>query len=159
MKPGAPIFLAQLALGATIIFCIGCGGPEIPEILPVSGVVKINGKPLPNAALRFVPMADGLDSGYVASGTTNKEGEFSLRLQGKEEIGCCACLCKVTIDDPPVPEEVRTAYGAGNQTLVGRYKKSLKNRPIPAAYKLLRTTPLQKEISAEESELNIEIKR
>lgn len=159
MKLGSTTYLVQLALAVGLIFFVGCGGGPNPELLPVSGVVTIDGKPLPNAAVRFVPMEEGLDGNFIASAITDKKGEFSLRLQGKEEIGCVACLCKVTIEDQPMPGKVRSAYGSGNQALIDRYNKSLKNRPIPTQYKLLRTTPLKYEISAEQTEFNIEIER
>ncbi len=151
--------MVQLALAFCSVFFVGCGGGPNPEILPVSGVVTIGGKPLPSAEVRFVPMAEGLDGNFIASGITDKKGEFSLRLQGKEEVGCVACLCKVTIDDQPMPDKVRSAYGSGNQALVKRYEDSLKNRPIPTEYKLLRNTPLSYEVSAEQAEFNIEIER
>ena len=149
----------QLAFAFSFLLFAGCSGGPNPEILPVSGVISIDGKPLPNAEVRFVPMVEGLDGNFIASGITGKKGEFSLRLPGKEEVGGVACLCKVTIEDQPMPGKVRAAYGNGNEALIKRYEASLKNRPIPTEYKLLRTTPLSYEVSAEQSEFNIEIKR
>ena len=159
MKLGSTASIVRLAFAFGLVLLVGCGGGPNPEILPVSGVVSINGKPLPNAEVRFVPMEDGLDGNFIASGITDKEGGFSLRLPGKEEVGCVACLSKVTINDQPMPGKVRAAYGNGNNALIKRYEDSLKNRPIPTEYKLLRNTPLSYEVSAEQSEFNIEIKR
>ena len=151
--------IVRLAFAFGILFFVGCGSGPNPEILPVSGVVTIDGKPLPNAEVRFVPMTEDLDGNFIASGITGKKGEFSLRLPGKEDVGCVVGLSKVTIDDQPLPDKVHAAYGSGNQALVKRYDASLKNRPIPTKYKLLRSTPLSYEVSDEQSEFNIEIKR
>ena len=46
--------LAVAALGAMLGAVAGCG--EKSKYAPVSGVVKLNGKPYPNAAVMFQPV-------------------------------------------------------------------------------------------------------
>ena len=118
----------------------GCSGGTTVEVVPVSGVLMLRGKPLPNAEIKLVPMADGLDGNFVASGVSNAKGEFTLRLPGKDESGCCACDCKVLVVEGPIPgdrgEDEAPIMKAAN------FLKSLKNRPIPEKYERLRSTPL-----------------
>ncbi len=118
----------------------GCSGGTTVEVVPVSGVLMLRGKPLPNAEIKLVPMADGLDGNFVASGVSNAKGEFTLRLPGKDESGCCACDCKVLVVEGPIPgdrgEDEASIMKAAN------FLKSLKNRPIPEEYERLRSTPL-----------------
>ena len=118
----------------------GCSGGTTVEVVPVSGVLVLRGKPLPNAEIKLVPMVDGLDGNFVASGVSNAKGEFTLRLPGKDESGCCACDCKVLVVEGPIPgdrgEDEASIMKAAN------FLKSLKNRPIPKEYERLRSTPL-----------------
>jgi len=118
----------------------GCSGGTTVEVVPVSGILMLRGKPLPNAEIKLVPMADGLDGNFVASGVSNAKGEFTLRLPGKDESGCCACDCKVLVVEGPIPgdrgEDEASIMKAAN------FLKSLKNRPIPEKYERLRSTPL-----------------
>lgn len=122
------------------LLLVGCSGGTTVEIVPVSGVLMLRGKPLPNAEIKLVPMADGLDGNFVASGVSNAKGEFTLRLPGKDESGCCACDCKVLVVEGPIPgdrgEDEASIMKAAN------FLKSLKNRPIPKEYERLRSTPL-----------------
>lgn len=81
------VLLFSLALFA------GCGSDR-PTTVPVTGVVTIDGKPLPNAGLVFQPVAGG----RIASGSTDAKGEFKLELyddrpgavEGDYEVGVTA---------------------------------------------------------------------
>lgn len=52
----------------------GCGGGSELDVGEVTGVVTLDGKPLPNAVVTFVPKAGG-PSGV---GTTDAEGKYQL---------------------------------------------------------------------------------
>ena len=68
-------FLGLLALfGGTLL---GCGGGL--ELAPASGKVTLDGQPLADAAVNFVPV----DGGPVASGVTDDQGRFSLATVNK----------------------------------------------------------------------------
>tara|TARA_R110002095_G_scaffold152203_1_gene131791 strand:- start:1143 stop:1517 length:375 start_codon:yes stop_codon:yes gene_type:complete len=61
-----------------LILCFvltGCssGGSDLPELAPVSGVITLQGKPLQNAQVTFVPQ-----SGRPSNGTTDAEGRYEL---------------------------------------------------------------------------------
>tara|TARA_R110002111_G_scaffold177322_1_gene243432 strand:+ start:69724 stop:70092 length:369 start_codon:yes stop_codon:yes gene_type:complete len=53
----------------------GCsgGGTDLPELTPVSGVITLQGKPLPGAQVTFVPQ-----SGRPSNGSTDAEGRYEL---------------------------------------------------------------------------------
>ena len=60
----------------SVVLCIavaGCGGPEGPVLVPVSGTVLLDGEPVSGALVRFVPA-----SGPSSGGETNEKGEFTL---------------------------------------------------------------------------------
>jgi hypothetical protein len=54
---------------ATVLGC-GPGGPELAE---VSGTVTLDGKPVPNAVLTFIPTG-----GTTSYGMTNAEGKYKM---------------------------------------------------------------------------------
>lgn len=52
---------------------IGCG-PSRPTIVPISGSVTLDGKPVPQATVLFMPVAGGVP----ARGSTREDGGFTL---------------------------------------------------------------------------------
>lgn len=57
---------------------LGCNGAS-DATAPVSGKVTLDGAPLANAQVRFLPKAsEGSEAGLSSSGTTDAEGRFSL---------------------------------------------------------------------------------
>jgi hypothetical protein len=57
---------------------MGCGGPSL---VPVSGTVTVNGKPVPNAVVTFHPLApvSGIDPGPDSEAVTDAHGIFVLK--------------------------------------------------------------------------------
>ena len=158
MNSRAAKLILQLQLCISILIFVGCGEAP-PNIVPLSGAITLGGKPLSKAEVQFLPLAKGLDGSYVATGVTDEEGKFSLSLRGNKGPGCVACSCKVMIKEAPMPKEVRAAYNTKKHAMYLRYEASLKNRPIPKKYTSIRQTPLKFDVSAEQSEYNIEIDR
>lgn len=70
--------LLLLLLGAW-----GCSGDRFP-VLPVSGTVTFNGKPLANATISFEPVAKNDDgvAGEISVGRTDAKGHFTLTTTG-----------------------------------------------------------------------------
>lgn len=118
----------------------GCT-PAPPPVIPVSGVLTLNGAPLPHAEIKFVPMQEGLGGNYTASGVTDKNGKFTVSLPGKTEPGCCACECKILVVEGPMPAAAREDSARGMKKGAD-FRASLKNRPIPSIYDRTGTTPL-----------------
>jgi hypothetical protein len=59
----------------------GCGGKSYKTAL-VSGLVTLDGEPLPNATVMFIPVADGAGKDSLPSSiaTTDPDGRYSLVL-------------------------------------------------------------------------------
>ena len=70
---------ARLLLGLAVVLATGCGGSK--KFASVSGKVTLNGKPLPNATVSFLPIAEqgSIEAGEASIGKTNEKGEFALR--------------------------------------------------------------------------------
>lgn len=64
-----------VACGLLIVAAAGCGGPpaDLPELGTVSGVVTLDGKPLPNARVMFTP-----DHSRPSGAMTDANGRYEL---------------------------------------------------------------------------------
>ncbi|MES2789935.1 MAG: carboxypeptidase regulatory-like domain-containing protein [Planctomycetota bacterium] len=66
---------------------IGCGGADaskaLPKTVPATGVVTLDGNPLSNATLTFIPV--GATQGIECFGATGEKGEFKMKqLRGQD---------------------------------------------------------------------------
>lgn len=72
----------------------GCGGSDL-DLVPVSGVVTLDGQPLENASVTFAPITDA-SIAPTSTGRTDKDGRFTLStIQG--ESGAIVAEHKVII--------------------------------------------------------------
>jgi hypothetical protein len=97
-------------LGAAMIMTAICGCGEGPKLVPVTGVVTLDGKPLTEAGILFAPAEAGL---LPASGQTDAQGRFQLTTLNRP--GATAGSYRVTVvkqkismsDNPLVPPTVK----------------------------------------------------
>jgi hypothetical protein len=91
MRPN--LFVACAALGL-----LGCAAPEA-QVVPVSGKVTLDGKPLPHAVVTFQPLARGKghNPGPGSTGKTNAKGEYTLQVVGRPEGGAVSGKHRVSI--------------------------------------------------------------
>lgn len=134
----------------SLVFC-GCS-KEPPPIVPVTGIVKLNGVPLAKAEVRFFPQQEGLNGDYIAIAITDEQGRYTL------EPGGCACVNKITVDEGPAPKECR-GESAKAQMAYAAYAATLKNRPIPKKYATLAESPLSLTLTAGQSEYPLDLTR
>ena len=80
----------MLAFAFLITSLAGCGGGG-SNLVPVTGTVTYQGKPLANATVTFIPQGDG--SLGVAS--TGEDGTFRIETGG--EFGVAPGMCSVTV--------------------------------------------------------------
>jgi hypothetical protein len=66
-------FVLRISCLTFLIYLAGCGGPAHPDVGRVSGVVTLDGQPLPDATVMFQPT-----SGRASVATTDKTGKYSL---------------------------------------------------------------------------------
>ena len=87
----------------------GCGGEDGPEIAGVHGKITMDGKPLANATVVFIP-----ESGRPGGARTDEDGEYVLNFSGGRQG---AMLGKNTIristlSDPSENEDGTTTPGS-----------------------------------------------
>ncbi len=74
-------------IGILVLAC-GCRGESrydsLPEMVPVTGTVTLDGKPLARATLTFTPI--GATKGQICSGITDEQGRYEAMLN-KEHKG------------------------------------------------------------------------
>ncbi len=68
--------LLLLGLAACVVAVMGCGGPPTLSTEYVEGVVTLDGQPVAEATVTFVPVTEG--QGAPATGMTNQQGVYKL---------------------------------------------------------------------------------
>ena len=113
--------VALACLGA-IALLVGCGNPNLGD---VRGVVTLDGKPLPDAFVQFVPVGEGASS----FGKTESDGTYRMKFSDSEYgafIGSNQVVIRtgdVKADNSgSTPELVPNAYN-NNTTLTADVKK------------------------------------
>jgi hypothetical protein len=150
--------IARLAgLGAVVALALsGCAkGP--PPMTEVSGVVLLDGQPLPQANVEFCPVLKGFGAEMNSSAVTDDQGRFTLSKSLSREPGAVVGQHRVLITERPTPGEFRN-QDPQTQARYAAFMAKLKNRPIPAAYGVL-ATALIVEVKPEQKEYKIELKR
>jgi hypothetical protein len=72
-------FLGLVVVAALLVFAVGCGGgrdSSLPDLVPVSGTVTLDGKPLAGAIVTFLPV--GATKGRSCYGVTGADGRYEL---------------------------------------------------------------------------------
>jgi hypothetical protein len=71
-------------VGLALTFLAGCSGGR--KIVAVSGVVRLNGEPYPNAIVTFQPLGtdDDQNPGRGSSGKTGADGRYTLVYDGEK---------------------------------------------------------------------------
>jgi hypothetical protein len=93
MKPFNPLPIIYYSLLAFIISLSGCS-PSGISVVPVSGKITFEGKPLEGARITFFPAEP---DGRQAGGLTEEDGTFMLMTQGAAKSGCLPGNYRVTI--------------------------------------------------------------
>jgi hypothetical protein len=119
---------AICCLFLTAFVLTGCGS-DVPQrelnLVPVSGTVLLDSKPLEGAIVSFVPLPGTADAEY-ATGTTNAEGKYTLSVNAVGE-GAVPGEYRVVIskfaqpDGTPVPPDTAPADVGAVETIPARY--------------------------------------
>lgn len=108
---------ASCLLMPALILSAGCGGSSVPEVATVRGTIKLDGKPLPDAGVTFIPQG-----GRPATARTDENGEYELKynentsgaIPGKNLVRISTATFPVDTDDgetvPGKPETVPVEY-------------------------------------------------
>ncbi len=155
-----------VALSGLILAALGGCGDSGPDVLPVTGSVSLEGKPLEGATVTFSTKEGKLAAGELAFGTTDAQGRFRLRSQaGPTETldGAVAGEHRVTISKliPPqgmteevYQQKVEAEKQAGESGVYGAPREVVPPRVelLPAQYSNPQQTTLT--ASVKEGEKN-----
>jgi hypothetical protein len=119
--------------GIALALCLGCGGEQGAQTVPVSGVVTYRGKPLADVNVVFMPR-----SGPPATGVTDAEGKFELTTL--DQTGAVVGTHQVT---------VTASQGEIDMPLPGQPPAKPKS-PIPTKYATAESSGLTAEVKAGE---------
>ena len=140
------VMLASVGLVSLAI--AGCGGKNIPDVAPVNGTVRVDGRPQSGVLVRFLPDPEkGNNSSFEAFGVTDQQGKYTLRYSfaGKEGEGAAVGWNRVVCNDSTV-------------TLPVPGQPSRKPA-FPYTYADPTTSPFQFEVKPEGSSIDLEIKK
>ena len=126
-----------LTLAALCLAIVGCGGPERPEMVPVSGVVKHGGKPVAGAEVSF----HNDESPRAAQGVTDAEGKFQLTtfddgdgaVVGLHKVAVAKVQTDAAISSADA-EDPSAAYAAGMDAAASGKMDTIQKSELPAKY-------------------------
>ena len=131
----------------------GCGKAPPPPIVAAEGVVRLDGRPLNKAAVRFIPQID-YGPEYIAVGVTDESGRFKLTCKGQP--GACACENCVIVMEADIPVRLQSENA---QTELAQYKASLGRPEVPPKYSNLAESPLSANVTAGQKEYDFNLSR
>jgi hypothetical protein len=131
--------------GLGLLTAGGCGG-SAPA--PVEGTLRMNGKPLGNVQVEFLPEANGPRS----TGVTDQTGHYTLTtLDGRP--GALVGRHRVVLSDLGVYEDKAPAPGEKKKRDIALVRPSR----LPAQYGDVTNTPLRKEVRAAPNTIDLEV--
>ncbi len=157
-------------LALLLLFVCGCGGSSEFDVVPVSGVITLDGNPLEGAEVVFAPQAvKGQASvGPASVGTTDESGKYVLTTT-KGDDGAVIASHTVSvklnkIDDSAISAKADQAF-ADNPDITAKELRDIKIKarqtmitqtPLPESYN--RRSILKVDISAATDSANFDLK-
>lgn len=149
-------FRVYIVLGTIVL--TGCGDSG-PELVPVEGTVMLDGKPLANKSLMFIPI-DGT-SGHGAGGSSDAEGKYTLRAvvlgATRDYPGIATGRYRVNVFEPFIAGDVSVEEDGDEPAVAMGPGFGSGKSAIPAVYGTERS-PLVLEVPESGGVLNIELK-
>lgn len=142
------MYARLLCLLALLLSC-GCGGSRTS---PVKGVVLLDGQPLANASVQFVPDGTGRD----ATATTNDQGEFVMSTFDPRD-GVAPGIYKVVISPPRGEVDAARYESSGDAMAAAARTKPAPKKAFPQQYTSASQTPLRQKVPVREPQLRIEL--
>lgn len=156
----------RCAVGCVILGMLGCGDSS-PRLVPVRGIVTVDGKALVHKTVQFIPEPG--TPGQGAGANTNSNGEYSLIAMRPGAVtdmpGVPAGKYRVIVTEPMFPivdDSLEAQDSSGAPTVaIGPPKLSSSNKPkgppIPASYTKKETTPLKIDVPADGGTIDLRL--
>jgi hypothetical protein len=138
---------AALALGAA-----GCGGGKPWDVNDrVEGTVKLDGAPLANVFVQFVPDIDPKIQAPTSNGFTDEKGQFKLAFDDQRPGAVVGKSFVVVVRG-------RTAAGGGDDR-DPQARQAPAGAAVPEVYSLAAKTPLTVEVTADRHTYDLTLSR
>jgi hypothetical protein len=159
--------MSSLAVGTILAACVllsaGCGSRL--QFAEVEGTLTLNGKPLPDAEVAFLPDPEQGFTGPQATSYTDTQGRYHLRCEAAHKKGAAVGIYRVCVHDiaalppPEVLDPANPARLPGRPpTLPPRTEKAKPVR-VPPDYTSPTTTPFRDiEVKAGKQTLDFDVK-
>jgi hypothetical protein len=135
-----------------LVLACGCGKPLVFNDL-VEGTVKLDGKPLGNVHVQFVPDKPGVKvSG--STGITDEKGHYRLSRENGEPGALVGKHLVVLVRGREAKRALGEQADGGEGEPSSRAKKD--GRPIPAPYTMASKTPLKVEVKPDQHTYDLE---
>lgn len=145
---------ACLAIALTPL--LGCGRNSPPAT--VEGNLRLNGKPLDNCLVTFLPEPGQGTKGSHSAGVTDRRGAYRLRFDNQQE-GAAVGRHRVTVQDLSASTGVvRRDHGTMDEhTNESTPPPPVRRSRVPEQYMSPRDTPLRKEVKAGHQVVEVDI--
>jgi len=141
---------AGLAFALLICGCFGSASET-----SVNGTLTIDGLPMENVLVTFHPTANPDAKKLIANGTTNSDGEFTLR-RDDDESSLSVGSYSVTLTEGAIPDSI----AASKVPLAAQaYALSLGHRPLPVIYARHVDSPLKVDVIGGKTSYPLEIQK
>jgi hypothetical protein len=119
--------------------------------------VRLDGQPLPNVKVEFVPDLSGFGAEMNSSAITDEQGRYTLARAFTGQPGAVVGKHHVLITEAPTPAEFRS-QDPQTQARYAQYMAKLKNRPIPERYGKLASADVI-EVRADQKTYDLDLTR
>lgn len=145
-------------IAPAVLLTAGCDGSG--SVVPVTGTVTLDGKPLADVEVVFHPDPAKGAGGDSASGFTDAQGRFTLRTERTGKDGAALGFYRVVVTDTAGVGDLTNPGGIPGEGVGGPVKGSDPKRPrLPATYSDQTRTPLTDvEVKAGGSPLTFDLK-
>lgn len=124
-------YLHPFAACGLLLIILNTGCDRGPTIVPVSGRILLNGKPLTGATITTQPIASTSETpGSGSFGTTNEQGQFDLELVTPKRPGAVVGEHRVMITPPAEQIDTKSTIGDDGETQV--WLDDPQSRPKPS---------------------------
>jgi hypothetical protein len=118
----------MIAVSAVIALSMfGCGGGSGPRLYSVSGVLKVNGNPLPDVRVQLFPIETQNKAGIIAWGVTDSNGKYAVK--SPDGYGAAAGSYKVVLSSEssrPTSEADAAAKSKDREEMSKRIREAAK---------------------------------